>query len=307
MEPARRGVVSLANYANDAAWMVWTVLPTAAAPRTSSWRLEIVRSLSPFAGNIGAGGSAIFPERQTAVEVAVNQFLARTVRLDVSYWRRWVENAANPNVFFGTTIIFPNSVAKGRASGVDVRLELPRRRGWFGYLSYANSPGRAIRPRDWRALPRGGTDSHRAGHHFTPDHDQRNVGAFSMRLREWAYRLVAVLTGRYESGPRWKSKKSNSTNWSNGRVQNWSTSSEDASDRDRCSMSPWSRGCVVEGTLIWIFASCCSTSRVSVGPTTSGIRSAELTSALAERSKSACEPASAGLTIDGTDERRVIR
>ena len=100
---------------------------------------EKVRALSPFAGEIGAGGRAIFPERQTAVEVAVNQFLARTVRLDVSYWRRWVENAADPNVFFGTTIIFPNSVAKGRASGVDVRLELPKRRGWFGYLSYANS------------------------------------------------------------------------------------------------------------------------------------------------------------------------
>jgi hypothetical protein len=35
-------------------------------------------------------------------------------------------NRSNPNVFFNTTIIFPNSVNKGFARGVDVRLDIPR-------------------------------------------------------------------------------------------------------------------------------------------------------------------------------------
>ena len=34
--------------------------------------------------------------------------LANGLRLDVSYWRRRVDNAGDPNVLFGTTIIVPN-------------------------------------------------------------------------------------------------------------------------------------------------------------------------------------------------------
>ena len=34
-----------------------------------------------------------------------------------------MRHAADPNVFFGTSIIFPNIVARGRASGIDVRIE----------------------------------------------------------------------------------------------------------------------------------------------------------------------------------------
>ena len=101
------------------------------------------RALSPFAdsggGALEAGGADLEPERQTAWEIGVEQRFAGTLRLDVSYWSRHVRNYADPNVFFGTTIIFPNSVASGRARGVDVRLEMPRYRGFSAYLSYTNS------------------------------------------------------------------------------------------------------------------------------------------------------------------------
>ena len=61
------------------------------------------------------------------------------LRLDVSYWRRRIENVADPNVLFGTTIVFPNAVARGHGDGVDLRLELPRRRGVSAYLNYTNA------------------------------------------------------------------------------------------------------------------------------------------------------------------------
>jgi hypothetical protein len=161
---------------------------------------EKVQALSPFAGESGAGGSAIFPERQTAVEVAVNQVLARTLRLDVSYWRRRIENAADPNVFFGTTIIFPNTVAKGRASGVDVRFELPRRRGWSGYVSYANSRVVQFGPVTGGLFLEEELIHIGPGTAFTPDHDQRNVGAFGVNYESGRTGSSLFFTGRYESG-----------------------------------------------------------------------------------------------------------
>ena len=60
------------------------------------------------------GGEELEPERQWATELGVNQTLARGVRLDASYWRRRVESVGDPNVLFGTTIIVPNAIARGR-------------------------------------------------------------------------------------------------------------------------------------------------------------------------------------------------
>ena len=50
-----------------------------------------------------------------------------------------MRNAADPNVFLGTTIIFPNAVAHGWASGIDVRLDVAPQHGWSGFVSYSNS------------------------------------------------------------------------------------------------------------------------------------------------------------------------
>lgn len=161
---------------------------------------EEARELSPFVDEIGAGGGDVEPERQTAVEVGVNQALTRRVRLDVSYWRRRVTSAADPNVFFGTTIIFPNTVAKGRASGLDVRLELPQHRGWSGYVSYANSRVVQFGPITGGLFLEEEVIDIGPGTAFTPDHDQRNVGAFGLTYDHERSGLSLGLTGRYESG-----------------------------------------------------------------------------------------------------------
>jgi outer membrane receptor protein involved in Fe transport len=156
------------------------------------------RALSPFATDTASGGGDLLPERQTAVEAGVEQMLWRAMRLDVAYWYRRVKNAADPNVFFGTTIIFPNTVASGHAAGIDVRLDVPRHNGWSGYLSYTNSRVEQVGPITG-GLFLEDVEEIGPGTRFTPDHDQRNVGALGMTY-DHEGGFSAALSARYESG-----------------------------------------------------------------------------------------------------------
>jgi outer membrane receptor protein involved in Fe transport len=159
----------------------------------AAWRL------SPFRTETG-GGAALEPERQWFVEAGVEQSIGRRLRLDLSVWRRSMTNVADPNVFFGTTIVFPNSVAEGHASGLDVRLEVPRRAGWSGYLSYANSRVVQYGPVTGGLFLEDDVLAIGPGTAFTPDHDQRNVGAYGVSYDGDATPFSASFTGRYESG-----------------------------------------------------------------------------------------------------------
>jgi hypothetical protein len=157
------------------------------------------RALSPFVTETDGGGD-LSPERQTVSEVGISQRLASSARLDISYWHRRVRNAADPNVFFGTTIIFPNTVARGRASGIDVRLEVPRRAGWSGYLSYTNSRVVQFGPITGGLFLEDEVIEIGPGTKFTPDHDQRHVGALGITRDFDRSRSSVSFTGRYESG-----------------------------------------------------------------------------------------------------------
>jgi hypothetical protein len=161
---------------------------------------EAARALSPFAEDGDEGGADVLPERQTAFDVSISQTLARRVRLEMSYWARRVREAADPNVLFGTTIVFPNSVAKGRASGVDFRLEVPRRQGWSGYLSYANAHVVQFGPITGGLFLEEELLDIGPGTRFVPDHDQRHVGAFGVSYDREASGTSWALSGRYESG-----------------------------------------------------------------------------------------------------------
>ena len=161
---------------------------------------EQARELSPFVNDAVGGGEELEPERQWATEVGLNQRFGHGVRLDVAYWRRRVENAADPNVLFGTTIIFPNSIARGRADGVDLRLELPRRRGVAAYLSFTNARVVQFGPVNGGLFVEDEVIEIADGTAFTPDHDQRNVGSFGLSYDHVPTGLWASFTGRYESG-----------------------------------------------------------------------------------------------------------
>ena len=155
-------------------------------------------ALSPFATDDDPGGAPLLPESQTAIEVAVDQGLGRFVRLDLAYWRRWVRNAADPNVFLGTTVIFPNAVARGWASGIDVRLDFPLRHGWAAFASYSNSHVEQAGPITGGLFLDDDIAEIGDGERFTPDHDQRNVGAAGVSFGGRGFR--AVVNARLESG-----------------------------------------------------------------------------------------------------------
>ena len=160
---------------------------------------EEARELSPFVDETG-GGEDLEPERQWAGELGVNQSLPRGVRLDVSYWRRRVENVGDPNVLFGTTIIVPNAIARGKAEGFDVRLDLPRRRGASGYFSYTNARVVQYGPVTGGLFLEDDVLEIADGTAFTPDHDQRHVAAFGATYDHPPSGFWASFGGRYESG-----------------------------------------------------------------------------------------------------------
>jgi hypothetical protein len=160
---------------------------------------EQARELSPFVDETG-GGEELQPERQWAGEIGINQTLARAARLDVSYWRRRVESVSDPNVLFGTTLFVPNAIARGEADGVDVRLDLPRRRGASGYVSYTNSRVVNFGPVTGGLFLEDEVIEIADGTRFIPDHDQRHVAAFGASYDHESGRFWASFGGRYESG-----------------------------------------------------------------------------------------------------------
>ena len=158
------------------------------------------RQLSPFAHGSSGGGSDIAPETSSAYEVGVSQQLPRTLRLNLAYWWRDFRNIDDPNLLFSTAIILPNSVAKARAKGLDARLDVPERHGWSGYLSFTNSRVTEIGPLNGGLFLTSDFIEIGPGTEFTPDHDQRNVGAFAIIYTAHRRGLWSSFAGRYESG-----------------------------------------------------------------------------------------------------------
>ena len=161
---------------------------------------EQARQLSPFAQDDLGGGADLEPERQWAGELGVEHWLGRRLRLDAAIWYRSIREVGDPNVFAGTTIIFPNAVATGRASGLDVRLEMPRRNGWSGYVNA--SAGRVIQagPITGGLFLEDEIGELGDGVEFVPDHDQRLVLGGGVNWEHERTGLAVALTGRYESG-----------------------------------------------------------------------------------------------------------
>ena len=159
------------------------------------------RALSPFADKDdpdATGGAELEPERQTAWEVGVDQWFRGALRLDAAFWSRHVRNYADPNVFFGTTIIFPNSVASGSARGFDVRLEMARYRGWSSYVSYTLSKVEQVGPINGGLFLEDSILDIGPGTRFTPDHDQRHVAAGGVTYASGGF--SASVAARYQSG-----------------------------------------------------------------------------------------------------------
>jgi outer membrane receptor for ferrienterochelin and colicin len=199
------------------------------------------RALSPFADENG-GGSLIRPERTSSYEVGFAQDINGWFKLDAAYWYRDFHNFADPNVFLNTTIIFPNSVNKGFARGVDVRLDIPRRYGLSGYASYSNSRVLQTGPINGGLFLTSEFIETGPGVKFIPDHDQRNVAAFGAT---YEYRRAwASFAGRHESGTPLEVDEDNLDDLK-------ATRGADLVDFDRLRVKPYTVFNVSAGAKVW--------------------------------------------------------
>jgi outer membrane receptor protein involved in Fe transport len=160
---------------------------------------EEARELSPLEEEDIEGGAEVEPERQWAIEAGVEHRFGR-FSVDGAYWRRGVREAADPNVFFGTTIVFPNAVAKGRAHGFDLRLDVPRARGWSGYGSVTIGSVIQTGPVTGGLFLEDEVAELGPGVEFVPDHDQRVALSTGVTWLHDRSNLTISVTGRYESG-----------------------------------------------------------------------------------------------------------
>jgi outer membrane receptor protein involved in Fe transport len=160
---------------------------------------EEARELSPFAED-GDGGAEVEPERQWAYEVGIDQRIGSRLRLDAAFWYRSIRQAADPNVFAGTTIIFPNAVAEGRARGFDVRLEMPRAESWSAYVNASTGRVRQKGPINGGLFLEDEIEDIGDGEEFIPDHDQALVASAGVSWSPARSATTISATIRHETG-----------------------------------------------------------------------------------------------------------
>jgi hypothetical protein len=74
-------------------------------------------------------------ERHDSQNYGIQQGLSKWLRVDVSYWKRQVRNAADQDQFFNTGIVFPLNFARGDLSGWNLRFDTAPWHGLRSYLS----------------------------------------------------------------------------------------------------------------------------------------------------------------------------
>jgi hypothetical protein len=88
----------------------------------------------------------VAPSRGNYVEAGVSMAIAGTARLDATAYRRTFRNYADDDVFLNTGIGFPIAFDAAAIRGLDVKLTLPRWRGFTAFAAYSNLLGRADLP-----------------------------------------------------------------------------------------------------------------------------------------------------------------
>jgi hypothetical protein len=149
---------------------------------------------------LGFGQIFNVSERHHAYSAGLQQGIGRALRLDLSFWKRTVVNAADQDQFFNTGIVFPLNFKGGDLHGWNARLDGGPWNGVRGYLSLGHVRAIYIPPfvggifLDASAL-----DTLTAGP-FVIDHDQElqeQVGVF-WDIPQSAFWLG--VTQRYDSG-----------------------------------------------------------------------------------------------------------
>ncbi|HEY4878209.1 MAG TPA: TonB-dependent receptor [Candidatus Acidoferrales bacterium] len=114
------------------------------------------------------------PSEGNYYEAGVTKGFGGKVRLDANYFRRLVNNYADDDQINNTTISFPIAFRKSIIYGAEAKLDVPKWRGFSGFLSYSWTVGQAWFPvtgglflGDDAVIPASG--------HFPDSQDQRNT------------------------------------------------------------------------------------------------------------------------------------
>jgi outer membrane receptor protein involved in Fe transport len=142
----------------------------------------------------------ILPDKEHAFEVGAQQLLSKYFRLNLTVYQKRIENFSDKDQFFETGIIFPITIASGRVTGEELRLESTDIHGFRTFLSYANARAYGVTPINGGLfLGEDPSDLQVAGVIFPNDHDQRNEGQFQLSYNHKSG-VYAIFNARYDSG-----------------------------------------------------------------------------------------------------------
>lgn len=148
---------------------------------------------------LGTALLLVEPERVNLYEVGAQQRVKDWFRVDASvYWKR-IRNFHDNDQFLNTTVVFPIAIRKGAVKGLDLRVDVPQRRGLSAYWNFSIGQAIGIPPLSGglflgeeavEALERGP---------FRIDHDQTYTSQGSV-IYEHKSGIWTGLTVRYDSG-----------------------------------------------------------------------------------------------------------
>jgi outer membrane receptor protein involved in Fe transport len=142
----------------------------------------------------------ILPDKEHAFEIGAQQLLTKYFRLNLTVYQKRIENFSDKDQFFETGVIFPITIASGRVTGEEFRLESTDIHGFRAFVSYANARAYGVTPINGGLfLGENPEDLQVAGLRFANDHDQRNEAQFQVSYNHHSG-LYASLNGRYDSG-----------------------------------------------------------------------------------------------------------
>jgi hypothetical protein len=149
---------------------------------------------------LGFGELVNVSERHKAWNFGLQQGIGSGLRLDLSYWKRTVVNAADQDQFFNTGIVFPLNFKGGDLNGWNARLDAGPFDGLRGYLSVGHVHAIYDPPFVGGLFLDSGALDSLTGGPFVIDHDQdlqEQLGIFWDIPRSGFW---LGMTQRYDSG-----------------------------------------------------------------------------------------------------------
>lgn len=140
------------------------------------------------------------PSRGNFVEIGMSKRLFSFARVDVTQFSRRIANVADDDLLLNTGVSFPIAFDRGDVHGTEIKLDVPRRGHWSGFLSYGY-----MRGTDWLPINGGlllgddAADELASTGSFPMSQDQRHTarGRIGYQLSERAW---VAMAGSYGSG-----------------------------------------------------------------------------------------------------------